>query len=78
MQRLLATKFANRVAMHPRFLSQAQYSPSVIMRNSLQVSYFSDKQPEEDDKSGGGRKVPTGFEKLLKKSRKSQNNPPKT
>jgi len=43
-----------------------------------QVSYFSEKQPEEDEKSGGGRKVPTGFEKLLKKSRKSQNNPPKT
>jgi hypothetical protein len=48
------------------------------MRNALPVSYFSDKQPEEDEKSGGGRKVPTGFEKLLKKSRKSQNNPPKT
>ena len=62
--------------MQTRFLSKAHYAPCFIMKN--QVSYFSDKQPEEDEKSGGGRKVPTGFEKLLKKSRKSQNNPPKT
>lgn len=43
--------------------------PATIIRT--QVVRFSEQKPPEDEEKGGGRKIPTGFEKLLKKSKKS-------